>query len=228
MTAIVRNGLIFLGIIAGGVLALLGFIREVDKPEEVAQKDEPAPIQLQTARPVRPEVVPLSGPASLDSGFGRTELTGITTHSVSANPLRELAFDRRFEVVLDAPPPPPPADLPEARAPDEVLEPEVGDSSLQEHDQLGTLSGEAAAHAEQGLVTLRAGTKMLKEGMNEFRLPGQEGLDGRRKIRESADILRDARDHLYVALRHAPGDPDLLRLMQETKANLYAAMKHGR
>jgi len=226
MSGLVRNILIGLGVIAGGLLAFAGFVREVEKPadEDVVAASEP--VRLQTARPLRPDVVPLAKPASLESGFGRTEFTGIPTTTVPIDPLHELAFDRRWEGVLEAPPPPPPADLPAARAADEILEPEIGDTASQEKYEFDTLSGEAAARAEEGLVSLRKGTDLLKQGMAEFRRAGEEGREGRRKIRESADILRDARDKFDAALRIAPGHPELLRLMQETKANLYAAMKH--
>ena len=39
--------------------------------------------------------------------------------------------------------------------------------------------------------------------------------------------LRDARDKLESALKLAPQHPELLRLMQEVKANLYICLKHG-
>ena len=227
----VRNGLIFAGIGVGGVLAVKGAIatREVaEQPTE--QQASASPILLNTARPPELGKTPLAKPLSLESAFGRSELTGVTVNHVPLDPLDELAFDRSWDVALAKRPPRPtaaPTDLPPQPASDEVSEPEREETSLKEDVNLDDLPTEARKRADDALVSLRDGSKLLKEGMNSFRRPGEEGVQGSRKIREAADLLRDARDKLEAALQLAPQHPELLRLMQEAKANLYICLKHG-
>ena len=227
--AIIRNGLIFLGIIVGGALAIGQAVSGGDDEGGGDGQTTVAasPILLNTAKPAETARTPLAKPLSLESAFGRSELTGLPINHVPSNPLEELDFDRRWDVSLAMRPPKPPADLPPERAKDEVVEPETDDTSLQSDVELADLPNEARQRAEAALISLRDGSKLLKEGMNEFRRPGEAGQEGRRKVRESADLLRDARDKLESALKLAPQHPELLRLMQEVKANLYICLKHG-
>lgn len=227
----IRNGLIFAGIGVGGVLAVKGAIatRQVaEQPTE--QQASASPILLNTAKPPELGKSPLAKPLSLESAFGRSEFTGVAVNHVPLSPLDELDYDRRWDVALAKKPPrpsAPPTDLPPQPASDEVAEPERRESSLQEDVNLDDLPNEARKRADDALVSLRDGTRLLKEGMNTFRRPGEEGVQGSRKIREAANLLRDARDKLDAALKLAPQHPELLRLMQEAKANLYICLKHG-
>ena len=226
--ALIRNGLIFAGVILGGVLAVVQVAASGPDEEQAGEETVAAPpIVLNTAKPPTIERTPLNSPLSLENAFGRTELTGLAVKRVPDNPLDELDFDRRWDVSLALRPPKPPADLPPERAKDEVAEPETNDTSLEADLHLADLPGEAKQRAEDALVSLRKGTKLLKEGMREFRQPGEAGAEGSRKVREAADLLRDARDKLESALKLAPQHAELLRLMQEAKANLYICMKHG-
>jgi hypothetical protein len=221
----VRNGLIFAGIAAGGILAVSGAI--AGKEETAEHEQEPVaatPILLNVARPPELGTTPLGNPLSLESPFGRSELTGIP---VPPDPLEELDFDRAWDYSSTIKVPLPPADLPPEPATDEVAEPKHDAASLEEEPELDDLPSEARQRADAALASLRSGTKLLKEGMREFRLPGDEGREGSRKVKEAADLLRDARDKLESALKLAPQHPELLRLMQEAKANLYICMKHG-
>jgi hypothetical protein len=220
--------LIFAGLAVGGTLAILGAMKqgeESDQPGE--QMAEELPILLNTARPPELGKTPLEKPISLESPFGRSELTGMSVTHVPDNPLEELNFDRRWDVSLALKPPKPPSDLPPEQAPDEVLEPEAPKESSRPKVSLDDLPNESKGHAEAAIISLRDGTKLLTEGMREMRLPGKEGAEGRQKIRDAADLLRDARDKLEQALKLAPQHAELLRLMQEVKANLYICMKHG-
>jgi hypothetical protein len=228
MPYLIRNILLAIGVIAGGLLAFAGFVREVEAPEQAEQPAPADPVKLRTARPPRQTHVPVGNPASLDGAFGRSEITGVQTRSVPLDPLHSLAFERRWDAVLDAPPVDPATGLNVPRAADEVLEPEISEALPQAEPLLRTLTGEARMRAEEGLASMHRGTELLKEGMQQFRRPGQAGLDGRQKIRDAADLLRDARDKFDAALRLAPDNRALWRVIQETKANLYAAMKHGR
>jgi hypothetical protein len=228
MIAVVRNVLIFAGIGVGGVLAIAGAIKS---NEDANQNNEPvaaAPIVLNTAKPPDLGMTPFGKPVSLGSAFGRTELTGQAVLHVPANPLDELDFDRSWDVQLNLRAPKLPIDLPPDPASDEVSEPERDDTSLKKDPELSDLPAEARRHADEALVSLRNGTEALKEGMRQARMPGEEGVAGNRRIREAADMLRDSRDKLTLALEAAPNHPVLLRLMQETKANLYVCLKHGR
>lgn len=225
-----RNGLIFAGIAAGGVLAVVQVVgaaggQDADEGEEevVAQ-----PVVLNTARPPELGKTPLSRPVSLESGFGRSELTGMPVSKVPENPLDEIPIDRRWDVNLALKPPRPPSDLPPARATDEVVQiDEPEEASARESFRFQNLPPEARSIADNALVSLKEGTATLKKGMSQFRRPGQEGKEGQQMIREAAELLRDARDKLSSALELAPQDPELLRLMQEAKANLYICIKHG-
>ncbi|MCA8935890.1 MAG: hypothetical protein KDB68_06765 [Planctomycetes bacterium] len=225
---ILRNGLIFAGITVGGALAIVGAMQGGEETEALGEEVvADAPIVLNTAKPPNLGTTPLAKPISLESPFGRSELTGLPVTSVPDSPLDELDFDRRWDVSLALKPPKPPTDLPPEKATDEIVEPEREDTSLEGRVELGDLPNESRQHAESALASLRDGTQMLKEGMSEMRRSGQEGVDGRRKVREAADLLRDARDKLELALKLAPQHAELLRLMQEAKANLYICLKHG-
>lgn len=226
--AILRNGLIFAGIVVGGGLAILGAIQGGDE-EQPAGDDTvaEAPILLNTAKPPSLGKTPLAKPISLESPFGRSELTGLPVTHVPDSPLDELDFNRSWDVSLELKPPRPPSDLPPEKASDEIVEPEPAESSLKTDADLDDLPSESRQHAQAALVSLRDGTKLLTEGLKEMRRSGQEGVEGRRKIREAAELLRDSRDKLELALKLAPQNPELLRLMQETKANLYICLKHG-
>ncbi|MCB9932527.1 MAG: hypothetical protein H6841_03805 [Planctomycetes bacterium] len=224
----VRNGLIFAGMGIGGALAIAGAIASKEEPEQPGETAvASSPITLNTAKPPDLGKTPLAKPLSLESAFGRSELTGLPVAHVPLNPLEELDFDRRWDITLALKSPKPPVDLPPQPAPDEVAEPEHDDASLRADVKLDDLPNEAKQRANDALVSLRDGSKLLKEGMNQFRRPGEEGVQGSRKIREAADLLRDARDKLESALKLAPQHPELLRLMQEAKANLYICLKHG-
>jgi hypothetical protein len=226
--ALVRNALIFAGVAVGGILAVSGAMSGGEESaESAAEQTAATPILLNVARPPELGSTPMGNPLSLESPFGRSELTGITIKRVPANPLDELDFDRQWDQSSVAKVPLPPADLPPEPATDEVAEPKRDDASLEEEPELDDLPAEARQRADAALVSLRSGTKLLKEGMHEFRLPGEEGREGSRKVKEAADLLRDARDKLESALKLAPQHPELLRLMQEAKANLYICLKHG-
>jgi hypothetical protein len=226
--ALVRNALIVAGVAVGGILAVSGAIGSEEEPTEQGQQQAAAtPILLNVARPPELGSTPLGNPLSLESPFGRSELTGIPVKRVPADPLEELDFDRSWDHSSTIKVPLPPADLPPEPATDEVAEPKHDAASLEDEPELDDLPAEARQRADAALVSLRSGTKLLKEGMREFRLPGDEGREGSRKVKEAADLLRDARDKLESALKLAPQHPELLRLMQEAKANLYICMKHG-
>ncbi|MCA8913722.1 MAG: hypothetical protein KDB82_18705 [Planctomycetes bacterium] len=227
--SILRNGLIFAGLAVGGALAILGAVQRDDSGEQGGDDTvAEAPIVLNTAKPPDLGKTPLAKPISLESPFGRSELTGLPVNHVPDNPLEELDFDRRWDVSLALKPPKPPSDLPPEKATDEVLEPEPAESSIEGNVHLDDLPNEARSHADAALINLRDGTRLLKEGMIEMRRPGQEGFEGAKKVRDAADLLRDARDKLEEALKFAPQHAELLRLMQEVKANLYICLKHGR
>jgi hypothetical protein len=226
--ALVRNALIVAGVAVGGILAVSGAIGGEEETTEQGQQQATAtPILLNVARPPELGSTPLGNPLSLESPFGRSELTGIPVKRVPADPLEELDFDRSWDHSSTIKVPLPPADLPPEPATDEVAEPKHDAASLEDEPELDDLPAEARQRADAALVSLRSGTKLLKEGMREFRLPGDEGREGSRKVKEAADLLRDARDKLESALKLAPQHPELLRLMQEAKANLYICMKHG-
>lgn len=226
--ALIRNGLIFAGIAVGGLLAVTGAIASTEEARAAETEHVAAsPILLNVAKPPDLGSTPLSGPLSLESPFGRSELTGQPVRRVPQNPLEELDFDRSWDHVSAARVALPPADLPPEPATDEVAEPKRDETSLEGEPDLDDLSPQARQRADAAVVSLRSGTKLLKEGMNEFRQTGEAGREGSRKIREAADLLRDARDKLESALKLAPQHPELLRLMQEAKANLYICLKHG-
>lgn len=227
--ALVRNVLIFAGIAGGGVLAIMGAVNSSEQAEQ--ENNQPvadSPIVLNTARPPELGKTPLNKPVSLESGFGRSELTGEEVLRVPENPLEELIFDRRWDISLRLTPPKPPTDLPPEAAPDEVGEPEPDEAPVKDNYHLSDLPNEARKHADAAVADYKEGTRLLKEGMKESRKPGQEGRAGREKVTASADLLRDARDSLTKALQLAPNHPELLHLMQQTKANLYICLKHGR
>ncbi|MBX3458904.1 MAG: hypothetical protein KF696_02925 [Planctomycetes bacterium] len=224
---LVRNVLIFGGLAAGGVMAVYGAVRPVNGGGEQVSDAKPSPVVLNTARPPERPVIPLAKPVSLESGFGRTELTGVATKAVPINPLDELVIDRRWDVRNELPPPKPSSDLPPARASDEVAEPKSEPSTVHAEYDFSNLPPEARARANEGVQALKEGTAMLKEGDRLFRRPGEEGQEGRRKIREAANILRNAKEKLEAALRLAPDNRDLHELLREAKANIYTCMKHG-
>jgi hypothetical protein len=226
--ALIRNALIFAGIAAGGFLAISATIRSNAPPPDETESTVASPIMLNTGRPPDLGSVPLSRPISLESSFGRSELTGEEVSRVPENPLEELTFNRSWDVSLVLSPPKPPTDLPPEKATDEVGEPEQEDTSLKKDLHLADLPNEAKRHAEAALADLQEGTRLLKTGLQESRKPGQEGREGREKMASAADFLRDARDKLTKALQLAPNHPELLRLMQEAKANLYICLKHTR
>ena len=226
--ALVRNVLIFAGIAGGGALAIMGAVSSDEAEQQSSQQVADQPIVLNTAKPPDLGTTPLAKPISLESGFGRSELTGEEVLRVPDNPLDELLFDRRWDIQLALTPPKPPTDLPPEKASDEVGEPDHEDSSIKDDFYLSDLPNDARKHADEAIADLKEGTRFLKEGMRESRLPGQEGKDGRAKVATAADFLRDARDSLTKALQLSPNHPELLHLMQETKANLYICIKHGR
>lgn len=223
---VVRNVLIFSGIAAGGALAIYGTVRPVAGAEQISQ-EKPSPVVLNTARPPERAIIPLAKPVSLESGFGRTELTGVATKAVPLNPLDELAIDRRWDVNNELPPPKPSTDLPPARATDEIVEPKSEPDTVSADYDFSQLPPEARARANEGVQALKEGTDLLREGDRQFRRPGEEGLEGRRKMREAAKILRVAKDKLEAALKLAPDNRDLHELLREAKANIYTCMKHG-
>ena len=226
--AIIRNVLIFAGIAGGAALAILAAVSGPDPAEEQQQQVADSPIVLNTAKPPELGKTPLNKPISLESGFGRSELTGEEVLRVPENPLDELIFDRRWDISISLTPPAPPTDLPPAKASDEVGEPAAEDASLKDDYHLADLPNEARTYADEAVTALKKGTNLLKEGMKESRMPGQAGREGRKKVADAADFLRDARDKLTKALQLSPNHAELLHLMQETKANLYICLKHGR
>lgn len=226
--AIARNVLIFAGI-AGGAFFAISAARGGVTDE--SGTDEPAvssPIVLNTAKPVDLGKAPLSEPLSLEKGFGRSELTGEQVVRVPESPLEELSFDRRWDISLALTPPKPPTDLPPDKATDEVGEPEPEDVVENDEFHLAHLPNEARKIAEDAADDYRTGTSLLKAGLKESRLPGQEGKAGFEKMASAADLLTDARDKVTKALDYAPNDASLLSLMQKIKANLFVCKKYGR
>lgn len=224
----IRNGLVFAGLAAGGTLAVIAAATPVTTDGTDQKAGQSSPITLNTARPRDAELIPFNNPLSLESGFGRGELTGTRIAVVgSLDPISELPIDRRWDTntQLDAPELAP--DLPPVSAKDEITEPDRRDDSLLGKFDLGGLPADAKQKADQALSSLTRGTDLLKKGMHEFRLPGEPGKEGKRKIKEAADLLREARDRLDAALKIVPNHPELVRMMQEAKANLYICMKHG-
>lgn len=220
-------GLTVAGVAVGMLFAVQRGLRPVPGAVETQPDAAPQPIELITAKPLPPEVIPLQSPVSLESAFGRTEISGVPVEHVPTSPLLELNFDRRWDVALQLAPPRPAADLPPARASDEVVEPRADVNALGRDYPFHGLKGEARVAADQGLSRLRSGFAMLKEGESMYREEGERGTEGRRKLRQAADVLREAVDRFRTALRHAPNHSELLVLMRESKAALYHCMKHG-
>jgi hypothetical protein len=232
--SIIRNVLILGGIAGGVALGVHGGMQPVPQPAGAATGADgtqvgqaPSPIVLNTATPPDVPRLPLSKPLSLESTFGRSELTGVKVSRVPSNPLNELSFERRWDVVLAMKPPKPGADVAPNAATDEVTEPKRSEATVEATYNFKGLPQDAQNRAQAGLKALRDGTDLLREGEQQFRNQGREGLEGRQKIRDAALILRDAISNFEAALRAAPTNRDLLNLMQESKANLYFCMKHG-
>ncbi len=227
--SIVPAVLIVSGFAFGAALGVHGGTRPL--PAELAvvpmQETAPSPIELNTGKPPSSQRVPLAKPVSLEGAFGRSELSGSEVKRVPANPLSELNIDRRWDIALDLRPPRPGLDLPSAPAADEVNEPEPGTTELREQYDFSALPQDARARAQDGVKALREGAAILREGEKSFREPGQAGLEGRKKVREAAVLLRHAGEQLASALRVAPGNRELLDLLQESKALLYFCLKHG-
>jgi hypothetical protein len=223
----IRTVLILGGLAGGAALGYIGGSQPVPETATQQQAQAAAPVVLNTAAPLEAPHLPLSSPLSLESAFGRSELTGAQVDRVAANPLHELSFDRRWDVVLEMRPPKPGAELPPEPASDEVAEPEPDTAAVEDTYDFKHLPADARARALEGLKALRDGTEVLRQGEQEFRRRGSEGAEGRQKIRNAAVMLRDAITKFEVALRAAPNDRELLDLIQDAKANLYFCMKHG-
>ncbi len=224
----VRNGLIFAGMAAGGAVA----IAAAAKAPESADNGPVAatPVVLNTARPLELPLAQLGKPVSLDSAFGRTEVTGIATFRVPADPLGELGVNREFDGNLDLEPPKTATDLPPQKAADEFIpgeEPKAGTPTTKVAVSLADLPKEAKESAEAGKAALEEGNRLLQEGINLVRGVGvQRDLnEGDRLLAEAARQFEAARDHLREALIRAPNHPGLLDMMQEAKANLFNARK---
>jgi hypothetical protein len=224
---VIQAGLILSGLAAGVLLGVTGGMQPVAQARQQTAA-APVPVELNTVAPPPAARTPLDKPVSLESAFGRSELSGNRVTRVPPSPLWELGFDRRWDVVLEMKPPRPGADLPPEPAPDELQEPESGLADLKAEYEFSNLPPEAQTRALSGVKDLREGTALLKEGERSFRRDDREGMQGRQKMKDAAVLFRSAVEKFEFALRTAPQDRELLDLIQEAKANLYFCMKHGR
>ena len=222
MLIILRNVLIFAGLGAGGFLGIRAAIATHEpKTPEARQTANQSPIVLNTASPPIPRLVQLRKPLALDSSFGRMELTGEKVTHIPRNPLHALSYTREWDVALVLAPPKPPVDLPPAPPEDEVREPKPADIPESAFRDLSDLPRRAQTFAQAGIKALTEGIRIYREAMTQrirYRERGE-------LLADAARYFRDARDSLLEALEFSPDHRVLLRLIQETKANLYAANK---
>lgn len=225
----VRNGLIFAGLGMGGFLA----VRAAARPAQAldgADAPQSAPVVLNTARPAESPVAMLAKPISLESPFGRTEITGIATFRVSPDPLSDLGVNRDFDGNIDLPPPKGASDLPPAKAADEVV-PGNDDQPVPVRPLNGfgldDLPKEAREFADLGRAALEEGNKLLTEGLDKVRGGGRNAQEGNRILGEAARQFEAARDHFRDALARVPNHAGVIDLIQQAKANLFTARKHA-
>lgn len=225
----VRNGLIFAGLGMGAFFAIRAASRPAES--EAGPALEPTvPVVLNTARPAEPPLAMLARPVSLESPMGRSEITGILTLRVSPDPLSDLGVNRDFDGNIDLPPPRVVADLPAAKAADETV-PGSDDAPVPAPTAvaqgLDDLPKEARDLADQGKAALDQGNRLLAEGLRMVRGGGRDARDGNRLLADAARHFESARDSFRDALARVPNHPGLIELIQEAKANLFTARKHG-
>lgn len=224
--AVMLRNLLIVGGVAGGVaLTVRGAIAELPAADHAGQA-APQPVTLNTARPPALPPAPLQNPLSLESVYGRGELTGQAVRRVPADPLEEVNLDRRWDVTLELPPPRVDNDLPAAKAGDEVAEPVATGASQDEFD-LSDLPEAAKAAAASGQDCLRQGMTLLRDGREMVQRMGSDNdrREGQKKLEDATQMLEDARDHFRRALQLAPNHAALLALLQEAKAGIYSVTK---
>lgn len=227
----VRNGLIFAGIGIGGALAIRAATAPAPTPENQGPQAG-APVVLNTARPADAPVARLGKPVSLESPFGRTEITGIPTFRLSPDPLNDLGVNREYDGSIDLSPVKMETDLPPAKAPDEVQpreDVEPAPVAPSRSVSLDDLPKDARQHADAGKADLDQGNQLLIDGLSMVRGGGdaRQRQEGNLKLADAARFFESARDHFREALLRAPNHPGVLELVQEAKANLFTARKHG-
>lgn len=225
LVVMLRNLLIVGGVAGGVALTVRGAIAELPPAADTGPA-APQPVTLNTAKPPALPPAPLQNPLSLESVYGRSELTGSAVKRVPADPLDETNIDRRWDVTLELPPPRVDNDLPPAKASDEVPEPVATGASQDEFD-LSDLPESAKAAAASGQDSLRQGMKLLREGRDMVQKLGSDNdlREGQQKLVDATHMLEDARDHFRRALQVAPNHAALLALLQDAKAGIYSVMK---
>lgn len=218
--AMARNLIIALGVVALIAQVAMAALSK-NKPEEsLGGESQGTPVVLNTASPPQAPVLQLSKPASIEQPFGRTLLTGVQVEDVPRDPLLALNVERRWDSGAPAPIYKAPADLPAQPATDEVREPpRPAKPSEIPQSELSDLPAEARKRVESA-------QKLHKQARELMEAVAPNHPDWSAKQREAADLLKRARDDLYVALNEAPGSRVLLDLMQQVKADLYACNKH--
>lgn len=227
----VRNALIFGGIAVGGAFA----IRAATAPAEVADDDISKlapPVVLNTARPPASTMSQLGKPVSLESPFGRTEITGIATFRVSPDPLSDIGINRDFDGAIDLKPAQMVSDLPAKKAAEEVApreDAEPAPAKAVSGINLDDLPKDAREHADNGKSALDSGNALLIDGLEIVRSVATTAkrAEGNQMLADAARFFEQARDHFREALLRAPNHPGVLELIQEAKANLFTARKHG-
>lgn len=228
----VRNAMIFGGIAVGGFVAVRAAM-EAPPPVDAGAAGDVVPVLLNTARPVDTPLMRLAKPISLESAFGRTELTGMPTFRVSPDPLHDLGINRDYDGNIELRPERIAPDLPEKKASDEVTAKELDEPLPPRPVAAGTnlddLPRDARGFADQGKTALDQATTLLVDGLDMVRGAGDARRRelGNQKLAEAARLFETARDHLREALLRAPNHPGVLDLLQEAKAGLFAARKHG-
>lgn len=228
---LVRNVLIFGGMVIGGFLC----VRAAMQPAQTAPEGGPeagAPVVLNTARPADAPIAQLGKPISLESPFGRTEVTGIATFRVSPDPLSELGVDRQYDGAIDLKPPELTPDLPPQKAADEVVPRDDDDPApleLPGNISLDDLPKDARAAADAGKADLEKGNRLLVDGLALVRGSGgaRNAREGNLLLADAARCFESARDNFRIALSYSPNHSGVLELMQEAKANLFTARKHS-
>lgn len=218
-----RNTLIVLGALAGAWISLSGLLSRGPASGNGPEPATVAAVQLNTAAPPALPVIQLARPVALEQPFGRTLLTGAYVETVPRDPLETLDIDRRYDGAGLPASFRPPTDLPVAPASDEVREeprhPGTQAPSLPQDDEFAHLPQDVRERVSsaRGLYA-RARALMSEVAPNHRDWSSKQG--------QAADLLKQARDEMTLALRGAPGERVLLDLMQEIKADLYSANKH--
>lgn len=218
-----RNALIGLGALAGAWIALSGLLSRTPANGNGTEPATVAAVQLNTAAPPTLPVIQLARPVALEQPFGRTLLTGTYVESVPRDPLETLEVDRRFDGAGLPASFRPPTDLPAAPASDEVREepkhPGAQAPSVPQDDEFAHLPQEVRERVTTARNLYTRARALMSEVAPIHR-------DWSSKQGQAADLLKQARDEVTLALRGAPGERVLLDLMQEIKADLYSANKH--